>query len=364
MYAEKLNWLPDVLNAYNIDEASCTLTPFGNGLINHTWKISAKQTYILQQVNDAVFKNPDAIAENIRLVGTYLSRHHPDYYVVQPLKSRMGTELIFIKNVGYFRLWPFVPQSHSIDVVRSPRQAFEAAKQFGKFTRLLAPFDLSKLQFPLPDFHNLTLRYNQFVQALTEGDQNRIKKAAAAIEILQQHQSLVSQYEDLKKSPDFVLRVTHHDTKICNVLFDAADNGICVIDLDTVMPGYFISDAGDMMRTYLSPLSEEENEFSRIKVRDDFFIAIVTGYLSEMQQELTEKEKAHFVYAGQFMVYMQALRFLTDYLNNDVYYGCAYEDQNFIRAGNQITLLQQLCENETHLQQLVTQAAAFPQRIL
>jgi hypothetical protein len=122
-----------------------------------------------------------------------------------------------------------------------------------------------------------------------------------------------------------------------------------VIDLDTVMPGYFISDVGDMMRTYLSPVSEEERDFSKIRVREDFYKALVEGYYMEMKDELTEAEKGCFFYAGEFMIYMQALRFFTDYLNHDVYYGAQYEDHNLVRTQNQVVLLERLLEKESRL---------------
>ena len=137
------------------------------------------------------------------------------------------------------------------------------------------------------------------------------------------------------------------------MLFDDNNKGLCVVDLDTVMPGYFISDFGDMMRTYLSPVSEEEKDISKIEIREEYFKAIAEGYLSEMEKELTAVEKNCLVYAGKFMVYMQALRFLTDYLNNDIYYGSKYEDQNFIRANNQVSLLKKIIEKEKTLQKMV-----------
>jgi hypothetical protein len=115
------------------------------------------------------------------------------------------------------------------------------------------------------------------------------------------------------------------------------------------MPGYFISDVGDMMRTYLSPANEEEKDFSKIEIRDDYFRAICDGYLGEMKNELNPAEKNHFLYSGKFMIYMQALRFLTDHLNNDIYYGAKYEGQNLVRAGNQMALLQRLIEKEEAL---------------
>jgi Ser/Thr protein kinase RdoA (MazF antagonist) len=169
---------------------------------------------------------------------------------------------------------------------------------------------------------------------------------------LQKHVNIVSTYERIKTMPQFKLRVTHHDTKISNVLYDKNDKSICVIDLDTVMPGYFISDIGDMMRTYLSPVSEEEQDLAKVCIRDDFYKAIVDGYYGQMKGELTEAEKGFFFYAGTFMIYMQALRFLTDHINNDIYYGARYEGHNLIRAKNQIALLEELLKKESSLQKM------------
>ena len=119
------------------------------------------------------------------------------------------------------------------------------------------------------------------------------------------------------------------------------------------MPGFFISDVGDMMRTYLSPASEEEKDFSNIEIRDDFFRAILEGYLNQMNDELSKDEIGHFVYAGKFMIYMQAIRFLTDYINNDIYYGAKYPEHNFVRAGNQLVLLEKLMAKEKRFNEIV-----------
>jgi thiamine kinase-like enzyme len=154
----------------------------------------------------------------------------------------------------------------------------------------------------------------------------------------------VDVYVSLKADPGFQLRVTHHDTKISNVLFDDRDRGLCVIDLDTVMPGYFISDVGDMIRTYVSPASEEEVDLSAVVVRREFYQAIYDGYMGEMEDVLSGVERGQFGYSGLFLVYMQALRFLTDHLNGDVYYGARYRGHNLNRAANQAALLRRLME--------------------
>ena len=339
-----------VLLAFGLEEKSVTMEPFGSGLINHTWKITTKdKQYILQKVNQSVFEKPDSIAHNISLIGGYLLTHFSDYRFVAPITSSDGTEMIYVKDEGYYRMYPFIVDSHSKDVAETPEQAYEAATQFGKFTRLLSDFDVNQLNLTIPHFHDLALRYQQFLQALEKGNKRRMAESKAVIKILITHSDIVTEYNNLLSNLEFKLRVTHHDTKISNVLFDDKDKGICVIDLDTLMPGYFISDVGDMMRTYLSPVSEEEKDFSKIEVRDEFYKAIVKGYYNQMKEVLTETEKKSFFYAGKFMIYMQALRFLTDHLNDDIYYGAKYDGHNFVRANNQAVLLKRLMEKETEL---------------
>ncbi len=332
----------EIFAQYGFDEKDCVTRPFGNGLINHTWLLEVgPEKFILQKINDRVFQSPADIAFNIRLLAGYLQQQYPDYLFVAPLQTSDAKDMASAEE-GYFRIFPFVRNAHTIDVVEKPGQAYEAAKQFGRFTKNLAELDLAQLKITLPDFHNLTLRYQQFEHALWNGNKERIKQSKDLIEFINRHRTIVGEFEFCRQ--DFKIRCTHHDTKISNVLFDENDKGLCVIDLDTVMPGYFISDVGDMMRTYLSPVSEEEKDFSAITIRKDFYNAIVEGYYGEMKEELRETEKEQFLYAGKFMIYMQAIRFLTDHISNDIYYGCKYEGHNFIRAGNQATLLQRLIE--------------------
>lgn len=336
-----------ILPVFGLEEESLRVEAFGSGLINNTWKVIAPGSeYILQRVNHAVFKEPENIANNISLIGEFLRKNHPAYTFVSPVANSNGDEMIYLKGEGYFRLFPFVAGSHSKDVVETPEQAYEAATQFGRFTRLLNGIDIKKLKLTIPFFHDLTLRYQQFLTALEKGNRERIRESGVLIRSLVAHAGIVTEYGNIIANPEFKLRVTHHDTKISNVLFDKGGNGICVIDLDTVMPGYFISDVGDMMRTYLSPVSEEEKELEKIEVRDEFYKAIVKGYYNEMKEELTETEKKCFFYAGTFMIYMQALRFLTDYLNDDIYYGAKYPRHNFMRAENQLALLEQLMKKK------------------
>lgn len=355
--------LTQVLKHYGLSNAVHTVLPFGTGLINHTWKIQTddeNEAYILQRINTAVFKEPEAIAFNIRAVADYLKKKHPGYLFLTPVQTKDGADMYYDGCDGYFRLFPFLANSRSYDVVRTPSLAFEAAKQFGRFTNLLSGFDATSLKITLPDFHNLHLRFEQFTEALLSANKDRMETAGEVISTLLDLKGIAHEFSSVRVRSEFSIRVTHHDTKISNILFDQSQKGLCVIDLDTVMPGHFISDVGDMMRTYLSPVSEEEKDFNRIEIRDEYFKAIVKGYLSEMNSRLSKVEKEYFVYAGKFMIYMQALRFLTDYLNDDRYYGSKYEGHNLIRAKNQTVLLQKLIEKEEYLSHLVRASLLEP----
>lgn len=345
--------IENILKYYGLAIEDCAVKAFGSGLINHTWLIAAREkSYILQRINHNVFKQPKLIDENLNALGHYLSKHYPAYLFTLPVETVEHNTLIQYDE-DYYRLFEFVKDSTTYDVVEYPELAYEAARQFAKFTKLLAHFPATELKITLPDFHNLSLRYKQFRQAIENASKERLEKSKALIAALKSHVNIVYSYEELLQNPAFKVRVTHHDTKISNVLFNKQNKGICVIDLDTVMPGYFISDVGDMMRTYLSAAGEEETDLSKVFVRDAYFEAIVKGYLDEMSSELSADEIKMFVYAGKFMVYMQALRFLTDYLNNDIYYGAKYDLHNFNRAANQLTLLESLLSKEQTLQKKV-----------
>ena len=346
--------IEQILSDYNLPQTQLKVEPITNGLINQTWRIkNSTGDFILQKINHEIFKDPSAIAANLRMLADYLVKKYPDYLFVVPIKTKKNEEIAFLAGEGYFRVSPYVQNSHTINAAQSPDQAFEAARKFGEFTRLLSNFHVKNLHITLPDFHNLSLRYQQFSEALENGNKGRLQQSEGLINFIKGNKKIVEIYEDILHNPAFKLRVTHHDTKISNVLFDNHDKALCVIDLDTVMPGYFISDVGDMIRTYLSPVSEEEKDFSKIKIREEYFEAILKGYMNEMKEELSYEEKEHFIYAGKFMIYMQAIRFLTDHLNNDIYYGAKYKDHNLIRAGNQAILLQRLMDKEATLLTLI-----------
>jgi Ser/Thr protein kinase RdoA (MazF antagonist) len=311
--------------------------PLSQGLINQTYELQTAQgAFILQNINTQVFKDPYAIDHNIKSIGQYYNTTVPDQLYTHLVPNLRGETLIEWEG-KYYRAFKKI-EGFALDVLTNADQAKEAAHQFGKFTASLSEFPIEALKVTIPHFHDLALRYHQFEQALIHGDTKRMDIAKDAIQFLQSHQSYVKKWLDFTSNKEALLRVTHHDTKISNVLFKD-ENAICVIDLDTTMPGYFISDIGDMCRTYLCPVNEACQDLSQIKIIPERWTAIQNGYLEAMGEFLTSFEKDHFAFSGQCIIYMQALRFITDYLHLDQYYKIDRPSQNLDRTLNQHQLL-------------------------
>ncbi|MCJ0742289.1 phosphotransferase enzyme family protein [Pedobacter montanisoli] len=344
----------NILKEYGFSTADVQIHQIGSGHINRTYLLSTSdQKYILQNINPEVFKQPEAIAHNISVVAQYLHTHYPEYLFPSSIKTAQDQEMVQYEN-EYWRLMPYVPHTVALDTLSDPKQAYEAAKQFGKLSRLLNHFDSSQLQLTIPGFHDLELRYVQFTQALDLAPTFLKQSCEKEIEQALHHHYILNYFNSYQNNPDFQDRVMHHDTKISNVLLDAQTfNGVCVIDLDTLMPGKFISDLGDMMRTYLCAFSENETDLDKINIRLPYFSAMIEGYLSEMKDILTSVEKELILFSGKYIIYMQALRFLTDYLNGNIYYPIKYATQNLDRAKNQFRLLHELNINEKELQDII-----------
>jgi Ser/Thr protein kinase RdoA (MazF antagonist) len=335
--------IPAIMHEFGLDPDEYTADLFGSGLIHQTYLIRKQQVpaYILQQVNHNVFRKPEDIAHNLAVLGNFLKVYAPDYPFTVPVKSSSESDYV-IKDGRYFRMFHFITGTHTVDSCQESDQAYEAAFQFGRFTSVLHGLRTDMLRYTIPGFHDLAYRYKAFEKAVKEGNRDRLEKSRDTTTQLFDHSGIADQFKKICNDDKFIKRVTHHDTKISNVLLDRDNKGVCVIDLDTVMPGYFFSDVGDMIRTYVSPANEEETDLQKIYIRQDFLKAIHNGYMDNMGTLLTDTEKSAFVYAGKFMIYMQALRFYTDHLNDDVYYGASYPGHNLNRARNQLKLLDEL----------------------
>lgn len=316
----------------------------GEGLIHRTYKVSFSSgaSIVLQCINQATFKQPENIIGNYCTLLDYLGNataiRIPSLHL-----THQGKLFWTDKDGNFWRATEYIDHSYSPGHPGSAREAFLTGRCFGKFTAALDGLDITRLEIIIPGFHNLSFRYHQFEQSLSNATKDRLTVAGRLIEELQRRHKLVAFYDAMIDHPDFRARAMHHDCKMSNILFDTrSGDPICPVDLDTVMPGLFFSDLGDMIRSMAGTVDENSIAFDSIAVREEYYRAIVDGYLEAMGGLLTPTELQHIHHAGLLLIYMQSLRFLADYCNNDIYYRTAYAGQNYDRALNQFILLEKL----------------------
>ncbi|MEP7277030.1 MAG: phosphotransferase [Bacteroidota bacterium] len=319
--------------------------PLGNGLINRTYKVKFTEstTIVLQCINQATFPQPENIINNYRLIQDYLHQTGRND-IAQLLKTREGRYYWVDPEGNFWRATAFIDNSYAASIPTNPEEVFTAAKSFAAFTISLNGLKADQLTNIIPDFHNLAFRYKQFEDAVLTASIGRLLKSTHVISEIRNRTALVDFYKGVENNEtDYPTRIMHHDCKISNILFDKTTNMvICPVDLDTVMPGKYFSDIGDMIRTMAC--TEEENSVSweTIDVKADYYKAIINGYLEGMGKGLTAAEKTNIHRSGLLLTYMQCLRFVSDFLNNDTYYKTTYPEQNLNRALNQLILLEKL----------------------
>lgn len=337
---------PYILSCWGLNHEDYTAEKTGSGHINQTFFLKGKNSWILQQINTNVFRQPERIAKNIRLAADYLSAHHPEYLFPAPVQTVKNEEMAMDENGVPWRLFPYIPDSITLNELKSTEEAHEAASGFGKLTSKLHGIQTSGFEATIPDFHNLSWRFRQLESALENAKSETKGIAAEEIRKAEYFSYLVKEYEQLISQKSLTERIVHNDTKINNILFSRTEcRALCVIDLDTLMQGFFIYDLGDMVRTFVSPVSEEEKDISKVVFRQSFYEALLEGYMTEMGNQLSAEEMKAVPFAGMMMTYIMAIRFLADFLNGNIYYRIHYPEQNLVRARNQLKLLEELEKN-------------------
>jgi len=333
---------------------------YGSGHINDTYCVTYDQggtrvRYILQRINHHIFKNPVGLMENVRRVTSHLGRKCAG----QSGQSRRVLTLIptrdnapYHRDAGgnHWRAYVFIERARSYDAVESPAQAFQAAKTFGQFQQLLADLPAPRLQDTIPDFHHTPKRFAALEQAIQADVAGRVKLAQPEIKFVLGRKQLCG----LLLEAGLPERVTHNDTKFNNVMLDAATGeGICVIDLDTVMPGLALYDFGDMVRTATSPAPEDERDLSKVAMQFPMFEALARGYLSATGEFLTPAEKKLLPASGKVITFEIGIRFLTDFLAGDVYFKVHRDGHNLDRCRTQFKLVESIEQHEAAMNQLV-----------
>jgi Ser/Thr protein kinase RdoA (MazF antagonist) len=329
---------------YAIDTKGLVIQTHGAGLINETLILTAAgaEKYILQRINTHVFKSPQAIAQNISIAAQHLKAYHPDYLFVAPIQSLNGADLVQM-GAEWWRLTPYISDTICVQVASNADQAYEAAQQFGRLTANLADCAQGGFQQTIPHFHEIGVYRAQLQAAVAQAKPERIKRAQKALASVNQSDKIGKIMAEMDKSAHFKQRMMHHDAKLGNVLLlKETEKGVCVIDLDTLMPGKIYSDLGDLIRSSVCACNEDEAELDMIEVRKSYLQAAIEGYRTEMHDQLTSDERKYLEQTGQGMVYMQAIRFLADYLRGDTYYKVRDEWHNLQRAENQLEVLRQL----------------------
>ena len=341
---------------FGLDQEKATMKPIGSGHINTTMLLTNKQhSVVVQKLNTDVFPNPEHLVANARAIEQHLTKKAEsnayDLKIIKHLPTTSGSFLVKI-NGEVWRALEFIGKSYSEDVVSCPEKAQTAANAFGQFAQALSDFDAQVLHHVIPDFHNLAMRIAAFNDKLEADSQNRAEKCQEEIAFCQAQFGLADELESIYGS--IPLRPCHNDTKINNMLFcKETDGARSVIDLDTCMPGYWLFDFGDMVRTFCSPEEEDSTNLDNVRVREEIFAALVKGYVAPLENELTPEEKQSFLLGAKVMPFMIGLRFLTDYLDGDNYFATKHSEHNLQRAKNQFKLYQDVVAKKALLEKLI-----------
>jgi Phosphotransferase enzyme family len=333
----------DLSNYHSVD-----IYIIDSGHINTTYLVELqsqhlqKEKYVLQSINTHVFKQPEDILSNLEIVSKHLGQSAYPKMILNAIVNKTGKYLTYDSDGKPWRMLPYIDDSVCFEKVQNPKQAYEAAKAFGEFYAYLWDLDGAKIKTAIPHFLDFESRLKQFEMALSTASAERKIKAKNEIDFILAHKNLPLRFIDMQKRGALPLRLIHADPKISNILFHATTaEPLAVIDLDTMMQGTLLYDYGDMVRSYTNNRAEDDADENNV-FNKTTYKAITDGFLFHIKDKLTVIELDNLAYSAEVIIYIQALRFLSDFLNGDVYYKIAYPEQNLNRTRNQIHLLQGL----------------------
>jgi hypothetical protein len=349
----------DISNRFAIAGTFESAEQIESGHINSTYRVSYREKdgnirrYIIQSINSNVFRNPHLVMDNVKLVTKHINDR------VLRLRKDMGGQTLYLipardgrfrvedKQGTVWRCYNSIEGCVTYDVVENTRQAYEAARAFGAFQDLVSDLDASAIQETIPNFHNTPLRFQRLMAVAAADPVGRLASVTEEMEFIRSHEKTTHILLDHVQAGHIPVRVTHNDTKINNVMIDAqTDEAVCVIDLDTVMPGLSLYDFGDLVRSATSPAAEDEKDLSKVAMRMPIFEALVEGYLSTAENFLNNVEIEHLAHSGKLMTLEVGIRFLTDYLEGDVYFRTKRPGHNLDRCRTQLRLVRHIEEQQ------------------
>ena len=361
-----MNELQEALSNFAFDGEFISVKEFGSGHINKTYIAkyqigSDEQKYVVQKVNNGVFKNVDELMDNVFAVTNYLRK------IVRENGGDENRETLhFIKTVdggkyykcadgSFYRAYVFVKDSVSFDFAENADMFKSSGIAFGRFQKMLGDFDADSLYETIENFHNTKWRYeNEFLPALEMDVEDRAKNCPDVIEFINSRKDKFSILVDMIDEGRLPLRVTHNDTKLNNVMFDEKTlECVCVIDLDTVMPGLALYDFGDAIRFGANTAADDEKDLSKVGINLEYFKAFAEGFLSECGSTLNQCEKDNLAFSAWLITTELVMRFITDYLNGDTYFKTNYSEHNLDRARNQMTLALSMEEHMQEMEEII-----------
>ena len=335
-----------------------------NGHINTTYRACYRtedghlDRYILQRINDYVFKDPAMVMKNVEKVTRHISwkvlrrRKNAAGQTLTLYPARGGRSYINLpEEGGMWRCYNNIEGTHTYDVVENTRQAYQAGYAFGSFQELVSDMNPEDIRESIPDFHNTPKRYEALCASAEADVLNRTAECKEELELLRSWSPSFGELVEKQRAGLLPTRITHNDTKINNVMLDEdTDSAVCVIDLDTVMPGLSLYDFGDMVRTATCMASEDEEDLSKVCMQMPFFESLAEGYLDATHSFLTKNEVDLLAFSGWLITVEIAMRFLTDYLDGDKYFRVGYPKHNLVRARNQLALAKSIRSQLPHMQ--------------
>ena len=357
--------IKSILKQFRIDGDLTDVRHLVHGHINDTYVLTTEKDkqiirYVLQRINHTVFKDPPSVMKNIVRVTEHIRSRMQS--IDSELASRQLTVISSVDNKCYhgdadgnfWRIYNFIENAVAYDTIESGELAYEAARMFGWFQNMLIDLPEPVLYESIPDFHNTPKRLRTFERILKEDSCNRAKNAEPEIKFVFDNASICDVLLNFAGEGKIPVRITHNDTKVNNVMLDKNTNkGVCVIDLDTVMPGLSIYDFGDMIRTGATFADEDECDLSKVALELSMFEMFVKGFAEQSSHFLNSTEKEHLVFAAKLITFEQLIRFLTDYLAGDIYYKVHRQQHNLDRTRTQMKLVQSMVEQEEVMNEIV-----------
>jgi len=335
----------------------------GSGHINDSYRIkispAGSQEYLLQRINHQIFTDIPALTDNILKVTKHISEKINSNEAGLPfcdlrlIPARNNCFFYKDKDGNYWRMFNFIEGSRSFDLVPGPELAYEGGKAFGLFLQLTSDMDASGLAETIRDFHNMETRIEDFHRVCADDPRDRVSGAGNEIMFIEERSEEMHTILKLGRSGQIPLRVTHNDTKFNNILFDKQNKAICIVDLDTVMPGYVLYDFGDAIRTGANTGAEDEADLQKVNINLVLFSAYSKGFLEAAGKSLTLAEKSQLAFSARFMTFIIGLRFLTDYLAGDTYYKTHFPGHNLQRARTQFRLVKSMEENAAAMEAII-----------